>query len=131
MATKHPYHYRSKAGSTQRARERFHNVPSVGKLLSVKGYRFVSNAEGVRTDRERVQVRGELGTATYDGLCWGYGGEGPRGLVDLLELQCRIPRRKAEMVAFAACRGDKSGTDWEVDLRKMEFRGRLQMDRLA
>ena len=129
--TKYPVHYRSKAGSTMRARLRFGHVAKLGKLLSVKGFRFNSTSSGFRSSKERVQVRGEKGTATYDGLCWSYGGEGPRGLVELLSGHCGLSTTMAEMVAFSGSRGDRPGTDWEIDLTTREFKGGVLLHRLA
>ena len=127
--TKYAYHYRSNAGSTQGARTRFGHVANLGKLLSVKGIRFNSTAFGFQSSKERVQVRGENGTATYDGLCWGYFGEGPCGLVELLAGHCGIEKPAAEMVACSSLRKDKTGIDWEINLETKEFKGGLRLPR--
>lgn len=117
--------YRCEAGSSSRAKTRFHHVQRLGKLFFVRGYRFTStrswrDEDGERhtytTNHERVLVKGENGTARFDGVCWNYSGEGPRALVELL-IQCGLARQQAEQVAFTSQRHQHNGTDWEVQLQ--------------
>lgn len=117
--------YICEAGSTSRAKRRFHHVNRLGRLLSIKGYRYSArrisskDAEGNKTyyrnTFERVLVTGVNGTARFDGVLWGYGGEGPRGLVELL-IVCGLERATAEEIAFNTPRRDEVGVDWELEL---------------
>jgi hypothetical protein len=56
--------------------------------------------------RLAVLVRGDRGYARYDGLCWGYGGEGPHGLRRLFEA-VGIPEPIAKHIAH-----ETESPDW-------------------
>jgi hypothetical protein len=47
-------------------------------------------------------------------FCWSYGGEGPRGLIQLL-VRLGVPKTVAESIAFETIRKDWCGTDWSID----------------
>lgn len=108
------YRYRNEQHTTRHARQNFHRVSRLGRILRVKGYRFTSarkNTGGIPVQREYVLVVGENGSCRFSGLCWGYSGEGPRGLADL------ITHLGAPGVAYGVSRsfrGDQDGTDWEL-----------------
>ena len=58
-------------------------------------------------------IKGENGSARFGGFSWGYGGQGPRGLIRVLQL-CGVPLETAESIAFNSVRKDVLGTDWEL-----------------
>src|SRR5262252_4647854 len=109
------YRYRCEQGTTRQARPRFAKCSRLGNILSIEGRRYRSNG----ITHERVFVTGTHGTARFDGLCWGYSGEGPRGVRDLL-LFLGLNRILAEQVAFKAPRGAECGTDWRINLGRNE-----------
>lgn len=83
------YRYRNHGGSTHRSIKAFKHLPKLGRILEVRGYTIIStrkSSEGNRYSvmRPFVMVKGENGSARFDGLLWGYKGEGPRGLATLL-----------------------------------------------
>lgn len=119
--------YRCEAGSSSRAKARFHHVSRLGTIHLVRAYRFTStrsyrDESGERhtytASHERVMVKGENGTARFDGVCWSYGGEGPRALVELL-IQCGVARGYAEFVAFRSQRKQHDGVDWELPVNEL------------
>lgn len=105
--------YRCDVGSTREARQRFHNVARLGDIFYVSGVRYRARCNYGMVTAEVVRVKGHYGTARFRGLCWGYSGEGPRGLRDLLQF-IGLTSNIAETVAFDAPRQDKPGTDWEI-----------------
>src|SRR5262252_11104704 len=109
------YRYRCEQGTTRQARPRFAKCSRLGNILSIEGRRYRSNG----ITHERVFVTGTHGTARFDGLCWGYAGEGPRGLRDLLMFLGLIDFL-AESVAFTAPRTERLGTDWSIKLGRNE-----------
>ena len=108
--------YRDHSGGiTHKSLSRLDSVlPKLGRIISVKGYRYKSVVGGYETWREAVMVRGTNGTARFEGLLWGYPGEGPRGLRSLLT-RLGVSPSKADTVAFYTCREHKLGTDWTLD----------------
>lgn len=80
---KRKYRYRDPQGSTRFSLDAMSkHLAKVGKLIDIKGY--VSDAKGYK--RVFVMVRGEYGSARFMGFSWGYSGEGPRGLKQLLDV---------------------------------------------
>jgi hypothetical protein len=69
----------------------------------------------VEATREAVMVIGTRGSARFEGFLWGYGGEGPHGLRNLL-LMLGVPIGVAKHVAFDKTRQDECGTDWEYEV---------------
>jgi len=117
------YRYRNKPCSTVQARKKFPKVCGVGRLLSVSGERYqtlVNASDGGKrqANYEVVKVTGSNGTARLFGLLWGYQGEGPHGLRDLLLfLGFKLPF--ADMVAFKAIRHPNvNGTDWKIEINR-------------
>ena len=72
-------------GVTECSRKAFKHLSKVGKLVSVRGYVYASQRaiDAQPLTRIGVQVRGDKGYIRFGGLLWGYGGEGPMGLVEL------------------------------------------------
>ena len=91
------------------------HLRKIGQPQVVRAYRFRSAREYTEVTREAVLVKGTRGTARFEGFCWGYGGEGPRGLRNLL-LMLGVPIGVAERVAFEKQRKDECGTDWEYEV---------------
>jgi hypothetical protein len=56
-------------------------------------------------------IKGEKGSLRINSFCWGYGGEGPRGLVQLL-IALGLSDSTAKSIAFDTIRKDDVGTDW-------------------
>ncbi len=98
------YRYRETVnGVTLHSLSKLHHLDKLGILLSICGYRY--RHKGVL--HERVMVRGTNGSARFGGFCWGYWGEGPRGLqklFDVLEI-----KRPVHTLPRNSC----PGKDWE------------------
>lgn len=93
---KREYRYRDHAGGVTRpSREALQHLPKIGNPTLVRGYCYKS----AYNNRLAVLVRGDKGSARFEGFCWGYSGEGPSGLRQLFTL-LRIPVAIAEEVAF-------------------------------
>lgn len=69
------------------------------------------------TTYEVVTVYGTTGSARFTGVCWGYGGEGPRAVFALLR-SIGLPIDVASYFAFKSKRGqyNEVGTDWTINL---------------
>lgn len=112
---KYQYRYRADGLPTYLMRKRFDFIISrLGQITEVRGYRYYGRYS---TTHEAVMLKGTKGTARLSGLCWGYGGEGPSGLVELL-LRLGVPKEQAQDVAFKTPRGEHFdlGTDWKLVL---------------
>lgn len=118
--------YRYEHGSTDKASKfAFRHIKRLGAIRTIEGYRFssrrsyIGEEDGERhywsNTHERLRVRGENGQCLIDGVCWGYGGTGPRALLQMLE-KCGVPTAIAEYVAFNAPRNDKKGVDWSISI---------------
>jgi hypothetical protein len=106
------YRYRNDR-STLHNRDAFDRIlPKLGRIKEVRGYRYLGRYQAYH---EAVLVKGTKGSARFGGLLWGYGGEGPRGLVELL-VKLGVHRERAEAIAFRTPRHDynKPGSDWVV-----------------
>jgi hypothetical protein len=96
--------YSDRAGGvTSRSIKKFHNVHRLGRLYYVKGTS--------QDHQYHVIVVGENGRCCFGGLCWGYQGEGPHGLVQLLKT-LGLSQDVADDIAFYSPCTEKSGTDW-------------------
>lgn len=105
------YRYRWNGGTTYGALKRIDRaLAKIGKVRYVKGYRYRGRYNAVH---EGVLIKGTEGSARFSGFCWGYGGEGPRGLV-LLLMKLGIHKERAELIAFGTRRFDGPGMDWIV-----------------
>lgn len=79
---KYKYRYRYDNGETRIALKGMETaLPKIGTPLLVKGYRYRGRWNRLH---DAVMVTGTEGTARFSGFSWNYGGEGPRGLVELL-----------------------------------------------
>jgi len=111
--------YRRKACSTNQAIKAFPNVNKLGKLSKIVAKRIRSTRTGggytFTATHEAIMVYGEHGTARFEGLSWGYGGEGPRGTHQLL-IACGVPDTLAKDAAFKTNRQDNPGIDWTITL---------------
>ena len=67
--------------STQMCEDRFERISRIGLLKSITGYRYFGR---YHTFHEAVMIRGDKGSIRFGGLLWGYSGQGPRGLKNLL-----------------------------------------------
>ena len=94
MQAKYEYRYRDNAGSTLRSINALDHLPKIGTPTELRGYCHRST----HNNRLAVLVRGKNGTARFSSFCWGYNGEGPRGLMELFS-RLRIPLELAEYVA--------------------------------
>lgn len=107
---KHPYRYRQQGTTGDALRTMDSVLARIGTPLSVQGYRYFGRWNKFH---DGVLLRGTEGTARFSALSWGYGGEGPRGLVELL-VRLGLHRERAENVAFQSRRYDDPGVDWFV-----------------
>lgn len=105
--------YRDHAGSTERSLTRAEkHLPRLGKLSYVRGY-FYQGRYGLDAG---VIVRGENGTARFDGLSWGYNGTGPNGLVKLLT-KLGVDEVQAKKTAYeSSWKHDKPMEAWRISL---------------
>ena len=81
------YRYRQTSGSTRLsliAFEKHHH--KIGDVVRIKGYCY----KGRVANQMGVLIVGTKGTMRLSGLSWGYSGEGPRGLKQILE-QIEVP----------------------------------------
>jgi hypothetical protein len=92
---KREYRYRDHSGGvTTPSVKALQHLPKVGLPSCVRGYCYRS-----ATNKQlAVLVRGNKGSARFEGFCWGYGGEGPRGLRELFNA-LRIPEPIAVHIA--------------------------------
>lgn len=101
--------YRCEAGATHHAKPKFFHCAKLGTLREVRAYRY----QGQYGLNERILVKGSHGSARFGALCWGYNGQGPHGLRDLL-LFLGLHQELADKVAFTSFRGHAPGTDWSL-----------------
>jgi hypothetical protein len=109
---------RNKPGSTLQARRHFHKCARIGNIVKVEAVRYTAMFKGETSKfpitNEVIRVTGTHGTVRLMGLCHGYGGEGPRGLKDLL-LFLGLKQQQAELVAFKIPRLQVNGIDWKLE----------------
>jgi hypothetical protein len=101
-------YYDKSHGVTRISITKFHHVDRLGKLTYIKGHFY----KGKYGNEANVVVRGVNGTCTFSGLSWGYGGEGPHGLLQLL-LKCHVPIQDATSIAFRS--------NWNDDAPHIEW----------
>jgi hypothetical protein len=109
------YRYRDHSGGiTDRSLTRVrNNLHKIGQPYLIRGYRWIGKY-GV--DWEGIMVKGDHGTARFEGFLWGYGGTGPCGLVQLL-IRLGVKKQDARRIAHNTPRLDAVGTDWELDIK--------------
>jgi hypothetical protein len=108
----------SSAGVTEKSKKAAAlNLDKIGDVKEIRGYRFTSTRKigngSYNSEHECVLVKGTNGTARFQGFLWGYCGEGPRGLVQLLEC-CGLTQSAAEAVAYKTPRRMRDGIDWSI-----------------
>ncbi len=111
------YRYRKTTGVSRDVLEKFKKHRGrLGEIIRIVAKRFKSRRKGftIPVAFEVVMVYGTTGTARFDGCCWGYSGQGPRAVYELL-LACGIPSPLAENAAYRSERRDASGVDWEIN----------------
>jgi hypothetical protein len=113
------YRYRDHTGGiTRSSLERAtRNLHKIGQPYLVRGYRYRTTGARYNIVREAVLVKGDRGTARFEGLLWGYGGEGPRGLKALL-IRLGISKSDAARIALDTPRLDEVGIDWELEIKQ-------------
>ncbi len=109
------YRYRCEQGTTRKALNRLKFLQKLGTIIKIQGKRFLSKKKDYAAIQERVFVKGTNGTARFDGFCWSYQGEGPHGLVQLLQA-AGVDPTTAKNTAFHAPRGQNPGVDWEINI---------------
>jgi len=104
------YRYRDNSGATRLGLQRMEkHLAKIGQVVEIQGKRW----SGKYLHQEGVFVKGMTGTARFNSVLWGYGGEGPRGLVQLL-VRLGVDKQVAETVAFRTPRHDQDGLDWTI-----------------
>jgi hypothetical protein len=105
--------YRDQAGSTRISTiASKKHVARLGKLEYVRGYVY----RGTYGMTFATIVKGENGTARFRGFSWGYGGEGPHGLLYLLQ-RLGVDDATANKTAFETpWETNTIGEKWRIDL---------------
>ena len=96
------------------------HLPKVGRVRTVKGYTYYSTRRAgfdspFTSNHTAVAVLGDKGSIRMEGLCWGYSGEGPRGLQKLFDL-LGIDE-DARTIAEAPTNQD-TRVYWQIDIDK-------------
>ena len=104
------YRYRNDRSTAHNRRAFDKILARIGRVKYVKGYRYFGR---YNTTHEAVLVVGEKGKARFGGLLWGYSGEGPRGLHELLT-KLGVSASKASEIAFQTPRLNQIGEDWRL-----------------
>lgn len=103
--SKKEYRYRSgRCGVTRYSVERLHHLVKVGRVQYIRACAYLSRKDSII--RLAIIVRGDRGYARYEGLCFGYYGEGPHGLRRLFEA-LNVPEPIAKRIAH-----DTKSPDW-------------------
>jgi hypothetical protein len=90
------------------------NLYKLDTVTEIRGYRYTSASNNTyTTQHEAVLVKGPKGSMRFEGMLWSYSGEGPRGLVKLLEA-CGLNRYAAQAIAFNTPRKSEDGVDFTV-----------------
>ena len=84
------YRYRDTTGTTERALAALKHLPKLGVITEIRGYQYRSRrklSDGTWITRvdHRIKVFGDKGVALFNGFCYGYGGTGPHGLIELFK----------------------------------------------
>ena len=80
------YRFRNRVdGLTRRSLKEFQHLEKIGTIREIVLYVVNKKTEYGMIPTPRVLVRGDKGTCRFGGLLWGYMGEGPRALVELLD----------------------------------------------
>jgi hypothetical protein len=116
------YRYRDHSGgitgrSLTRVRDNLHKI---GQPVLIRGYCYIARNKWGTVKDEAVMVKGERGSARFEGFLWGYFGEGPRGLIQLL-IRLGVKKPDADMIAHDVPRCYVPGTDWELEIKANSF----------
>lgn len=100
-------------------------IPQLGRIRWILATRFtttqtsrwrengvVRKSEPLTIDREYLYVYGDKGYARFNGVCWGYSGEGPRTVYKILTM-CGLDNATAMRLAFESRRLNEDGMSWE------------------
>jgi hypothetical protein len=115
------YHYKAPHdGCTRFSVKGLKHIDKLGKLISIEAYTVgnkidLTDFKNWHDNKIRIIVRGEKGSCTYGGFLWGYGGEGPHGLVDLF-IKCGMPCILAENYALLGTLGPNDATEKNTKL---------------
>lgn len=99
------YRYREASGTTTNAIRAIRHLPKLGRIVKVQGYQYNARYKGENgwywRVNHRIKVVGELGVAVFNGFCYGYFGEGPKGLIQLFDA-IGIPTIGNQSIGFVA-----------------------------
>lgn len=101
--------YRDKSGTTRRSiNAAKKHLSRIGELKRIVG--SVNQSKyGLKSG---VTFHGTNGSARFGGLSWGYGGEGPHGLIEVMIL-AGVPKHIAESITFDSKWNFTKGIKWE------------------
>lgn len=113
--------YRDKSGGTtrdslQRAKK---HLGRLGAITEIRGVRWTSVRSAMnpqtpyKGQHEAVLIRGPKGTMRFEGVRWGYFGEGCRGLSQILQA-CGLSKDAADAIANNTDRKDEDGIDFSI-----------------
>jgi hypothetical protein len=107
------YRYRDNYGATRQSITALKHLYKIGTPIEVRGYCH----KGKFNNRLAVLVKGDKGSARFSAFCWGYFGEGPRGLLELFKKIC-VPSTVAEHIAhnIPNPNWEKPRVYWSLDL---------------
>lgn len=109
--------YSYEHGSSSRVLKHYKkHLSKIGDVVKIQGIRYKSlRKNSYVITCEKVRIYGKNGKCLFDGVCWGYSGEGPRALVAILT-SCGLDKKVAENVAFSSPRNNSIGIDWQIDV---------------
>ena len=88
------------------------HLAKVGTIQYIRGY-----IDGLNK-WNRVAIVGDKGRMILGGFCWGYCGEGPRGLRETLML-CGVDEKYASTVAFTTPTNQShQGEEWRITFKE-------------
>ena len=102
--------YRGSLGVTRKSLDQLKHLPKLGKIKYVRGY-FYQSKYGPRA---AVLVRGANGSCRFGGFSWGYGGEGPRGLQQLL-IKLGVESTTIEKVVYNTPWTEEIKEHWRIE----------------
>jgi hypothetical protein len=118
--------YRYEYGSSSKVEENApKHIDRLGKIHEIIGYRWyskrTSNGVTYSNFHERVKFVGENGFCIFDGVCWGYFGQGPRTLKGLLIHAGINDNHLTDSVCFFSPRNNKVGVDWTISINDNKY----------
>lgn len=122
------YRYRDCKGSTSGSQEMADkHLQKVGDIQYIKGYFHIGNGKMLYP---RVLVRGDRGSARFNGFSWGYRGTGPQGLRNFL-LSLGLNNEQASCIAFDTAWKWEKGESWKISFQDGEPKIVKQKQRMA